>query len=185
MESDHLVVPEAGSDEAVAVDDAVREDRNMRPYVRDGILGMNDGLVSIMLMFVTIVTSKTALSNMDILFTGVACAFAGAASMALGEFLATKSQNQVHTSHQDELRRRLSADKSYYRVLVRQKLTAFGLAPSMCTTVAEAMEANDIDVTIRFLSSCSMVGSSGARPWPAALGAPLRRYFSYTRVCCR
>lgn len=65
----------------------------VRRYVRDIILGVNDGLVSMFLLIVGIVGG--GVSARDALLTGITGAIAGAISMALGEFVATKSQAEV------------------------------------------------------------------------------------------
>jgi VIT1/CCC1 family predicted Fe2+/Mn2+ transporter len=64
-----------------------------RQYWRDIILGVNDGLVSIFLLVVGVVGG--GLTTEQVLLTGVAGAIAGAVSMAAGEYLATKSQDEV------------------------------------------------------------------------------------------
>ena len=64
-----------------------------RQYWRDIILGVNDGLVSIFLLVVGVVSG--GLDADQVLLTAVAGALAGAVSMAAGEYLATKSQDQV------------------------------------------------------------------------------------------
>jgi VIT1/CCC1 family predicted Fe2+/Mn2+ transporter len=64
-----------------------------RQYWRDIILGVNDGLVSMFLLVVGVVGG--GLETGQVLLTAVAGALAGAVSMAAGEYLATKSQDQV------------------------------------------------------------------------------------------
>lgn len=64
-----------------------------RQYWRDIILGVNDGLVSTFLLVAGVAGS--GLTSTDILLTAIAGALAGAVSMASGEFVATKSQNEV------------------------------------------------------------------------------------------
>ena len=64
-----------------------------RQYWRDIILGVNDGLVSIFLLVVGVVGA--GLSVDQVVITAVAGALAGAVSMAAGEYLATKSQDEV------------------------------------------------------------------------------------------
>jgi vacuolar iron transporter family protein len=64
-----------------------------RQYWRDIILGVNDGLVSTFLLVMGV--SGGGLSSKDILLTGISGALAGAISMCAGEYVATKSQNQV------------------------------------------------------------------------------------------
>lgn len=64
-----------------------------RQYWRDIILGVNDGLVSTFLLVAGV--AGGGLSSQDILLTGIAGAIAGAVSMCAGEYVATKSQNEV------------------------------------------------------------------------------------------
>lgn len=64
-----------------------------RQYWRDIILGVNDGLVSTFLLVAGV--AGGGLSSADILLTAIAGALAGAVSMCAGEYVATKSQNEV------------------------------------------------------------------------------------------
>jgi len=64
-----------------------------RQYWRDIILGVNDGLVSIFLLVAGVVGG--GLDQGQVLLTALAGSVAGAVSMAAGEYLATKSQDQV------------------------------------------------------------------------------------------
>lgn len=64
-----------------------------RQYWRDIILGVNDGLVSILLLVAGVVGG--GLDAEKVLLTAIAGAVAGAISMAAGEYLATKSQEEV------------------------------------------------------------------------------------------
>ena len=67
-----------------------------RQYWRDMVLGINDGLVSMFLLVAGVVGG--GLDTRSILVTGVAGALAGAVSMGAGEYLATKSQEEVLVS---------------------------------------------------------------------------------------
>jgi ActR/RegA family two-component response regulator len=64
-----------------------------RQYWRDIILGVNDGLVSMLLLVAGVVGG--GLDADQVLLTGIAGAIAGAVSMGAGEYLATKSQDEV------------------------------------------------------------------------------------------
>mmetsp|Transcript_10269 Transcript_10269/g.28306 ORF Transcript_10269/g.28306 Transcript_10269/m.28306 type:complete len:290 (+) Transcript_10269:83-952(+) len=64
-----------------------------RQYWRDIILGVNDGLISTFLLVTGV--AGGGLSSTDILLTAIAGAIAGAVSMLAGEYVATKSQNEV------------------------------------------------------------------------------------------
>ena len=63
-----------------------------RQYWRDIILGVNDGLVSMFLLVVGV--GGGGFDREEVLLTAVAGAIAGAISMAAGEYLATKSQDE-------------------------------------------------------------------------------------------
>ncbi len=64
-----------------------------RQYMRDIILGVNDGLVSIFLLVAGVVGG--GLDSQVVLLSAIAGAVAGAISMAAGEYLATRSQEEV------------------------------------------------------------------------------------------
>ena len=67
-----------------------------RQYMRDIILGFNDGLVSMFLLIFGL--SGGGATSYAILLAGIAGTVAGSISMGLGEYLATKSQVQVQES---------------------------------------------------------------------------------------
>lgn len=64
-----------------------------RQYWRDIILGINDGLVSTVLLVAVVVGG--GLTTSQVLLTAIGGAIAGAISMGAGEYLATKSQTEV------------------------------------------------------------------------------------------
>ena len=64
-----------------------------RQYIRDIVLGVNDGLVSTFLLVVGVVGG--GLATDQVLLTAIAGAIAGSVSMAAGEYLATQSQEEV------------------------------------------------------------------------------------------
>ena len=64
-----------------------------RQYWRDIILGINDGLVSTVLLVAVVVGG--GLTTEQVLLTALGGAIAGAISMGAGEYLATKSQTEV------------------------------------------------------------------------------------------
>eukprot|EP01083_Nonionella_stella_P247149 857249_1 len=66
---------------------------NSRQYYRDMILGVNDGLVSTFLLVAGVVGGGMTVSA--VLLTAISGAIAGAISMFAGEYIATKSQNEV------------------------------------------------------------------------------------------
>jgi VIT1/CCC1 family predicted Fe2+/Mn2+ transporter len=66
---------------------------NERAYIRDIILGINDGMISTLLL--TIGVYASGLSIKAIILTIISSSVGGMISMGLGEYLATKSQVEV------------------------------------------------------------------------------------------
>jgi VIT1/CCC1 family predicted Fe2+/Mn2+ transporter len=81
-----------------------------RQYWRDIILGVNDGLVSTFLLVAGV--AGGGLASIDILLTAISGAIAGAVSMFAGEFIATKSQNEVLRGEIDLERRHIQTNRS-------------------------------------------------------------------------
>ena len=63
-------------------------------YLRDFILGVNDGLISTFLLVVTVVGGTA--TTLQALLSAVSAGVAGAIAMGIGEYIATKSQLQVN-----------------------------------------------------------------------------------------
>jgi len=66
---------------------------NKLQYMRDLILGVNDGIVSVFLLVVGMVAGGS--DTRAILAGGITTTIGGAVAMSMGEYLATKSQNEV------------------------------------------------------------------------------------------
>lgn len=112
-----------------------------RQYWRDIILGVNDGLVSMFLLVVGVVGG--GLATGQILLTAIAGALAGAISMAAGEYLATKSQDEV-------LEAELALERihlKHHRELELDQLGSFfldmGLDEADIPTVVAAFDKSD------------------------------------------
>ncbi|HLF16604.1 MAG TPA: VIT1/CCC1 transporter family protein [Candidatus Thermoplasmatota archaeon] len=70
------------------------EQKGVRNYVRDLILGFNDGVVSVYAACAGV--AGAALGSDVVGVAGVAAGVAGALSMGLGEYISTKSQTQYY-----------------------------------------------------------------------------------------
>lgn len=112
-----------------------------RQYWRDIILGVNDGLVSMLLLVAGVVGG--GLSADQVLLTGVAGAIAGAVSMAAGEYLATKSQDQVLVAELELERTHILHYREMEVAQIREMLTEMGVASRDLDTVAEALSRDD------------------------------------------
>jgi len=112
-----------------------------RQYVRDIVLGVNDGLVSTFLLVVGVVGG--GLTTDQVRLTAIAGAVAGAISMATGEWLATRSQEDVfdreialeRTHIRDH--RQMEVDQLY------EMFTDIGIPESELEVVVQAFSNND------------------------------------------
>lgn len=112
-----------------------------RQYVRDIILGVNDGLVSIFLLVAGVVGG--GLDSQTVLLTAVAGGVAGAISMAAGEYLATRSQEEVFDAEIELEREHI---KHHRQSEVEQFYDMFrdmGIAEDSLETVVAAFTADD------------------------------------------
>lgn len=112
-----------------------------RQYWRDIILGVNDGLVSIFLLVVGVVSG--GLDRTQVLLTAIAGAIAGAVSMAAGEYLATKSQDEVLDAEIDLEKTHIQKFKDVELGQLRGFFTEMGVAPDKLDGVMAGFADND------------------------------------------
>jgi predicted membrane protein (TIGR00267 family) len=77
----------------------MEEHMSLRNYMRDLILGANDGLVSVFALVLGV--AGGGFGPEAVLLAGIAAAVAGAISMAIGEYLSTKSQEEVYDAERE------------------------------------------------------------------------------------
>ncbi len=112
-----------------------------RQYWRDIILGVNDGLVSMFLLVAGVVGG--GLNSSQILLTAIAGAVAGAISMAAGEYLATKSQEEVLAAELVLERTHIRDFREAELDQLREMFTEMGLRPDDVGSVVEAFDRSD------------------------------------------
>lgn len=115
-----------------------------RQYYRDMMLGVNDGLVSTFLLVVGVIGGGMDVTG--VLLTAIAGAIAGAISMYAGEFVATKSQNEVMRG---EIKLEREHIKNYHAEEVKelsQLLTVIGIPDSPATEMKSQTESSGTDV---------------------------------------
>ncbi|MGI9667133.1 MAG: VIT1/CCC1 transporter family protein [Acidimicrobiia bacterium] len=112
-----------------------------RQYMRDIILGVNDGLVSTFLLVSGVVGG--GLSTTDVLLTGIAGAVAGAISMSIGEYIATKSQEEVFDAEIELEKHHLLHHRDHEREQLREMLAERGLSGDDLDTVVDIIDSDD------------------------------------------
>lgn len=112
-----------------------------RQYWRDMILGVNDGLVSMLLLVAGVVGG--GLSVPQVLLTAVAGAVAGAVSMAAGEYLATKSQDEVLDSELTLERTHITHHRDMELAQLREMFEDMGIAEDDLDPMVAAFDRSD------------------------------------------
>ena len=110
-------------------------------WLRAGVLGANDGIVSIAGLVVGVVGATTDRS--PIAMAAVAGLVAGAASMALGEYVSVSSQRDSEEALLARERRELEADPEAELEELAGLYRRQGLGEATARTVAEELHAHD------------------------------------------
>ena len=110
-------------------------------WLRAGVLGANDGIVSVAGLVVGV---AGATSERGPIFTaGIAGLTAGAVSMALGEYVSVSSQRDSELGQLAAERRELRDDPGGELAELTAIYQAKGLSPATARTVAEELTAHD------------------------------------------
>lgn len=140
----------------------------VRNYIRDLVLGLNDGIVSVYALVAGI--AGAGLSTKDIGFAGVAAALAGALSMGLGEYISTKSQSQYYHA---EAKLELEHIRTYpelERKELREMLEEKGYPPELVEGLHKHISSDDKRFVDYMMREEFGVGEESDRsPW-AAMG---------------
>jgi VIT1/CCC1 family predicted Fe2+/Mn2+ transporter len=138
-----------------------------RQYMRDIVLGVNDGLVSIFLLVVGVVAG--GLATREVLLAGITGGLAGAISMAAGEYIATKSQEEVFDSEMELEREHLKYHREMEKDEIREMFGDMGLPAPQVEDVVAALDADD-DTFIRVMMALefAVVEQERRSPYRAA-----------------
>ncbi|WP_299053999.1 VIT family protein [uncultured Nocardioides sp.] len=110
-------------------------------WLRAGVLGANDGIVSTAGLVVGVAGATS--SRSAILTAGVAGLVAGAVSMALGEYVSVSSQRDSESAQLDQERAELAATPDEELAELALLYEAKGLRPDTAREVATQLTAHD------------------------------------------
>ncbi|KQS66535.1 VIT family protein [Modestobacter sp. Leaf380] len=110
-------------------------------WLRAGVLGANDGIVSTAGLVVGVAGATTA--HAPVLTAGVAGPVAGAVSMALGEYVSVSSQRDSEQALLDKERVELAEMPEQELAELAAIYESKGLSPQTARTVAEELTAKD------------------------------------------
>jgi VIT1/CCC1 family predicted Fe2+/Mn2+ transporter len=110
-------------------------------WLRAGVLGANDGIVSTAGLVVGVAGATT--ERAPILTAGLAGLVAGAVSMALGEYVSVSSQRDTERALLAKERRELAEDPEAELIELAELYVAKGLSESTARLVADELTASD------------------------------------------
>jgi vacuolar iron transporter family protein len=110
-------------------------------WLRAGVLGANDGIVSVAAIVVGVAGATTAVG--PVLTAGAAGLVGGAVSMALGEYVSVSSQRDSQRALIAKERRELADMPGEELAELAALYEAKGLSPATARTVAEELTAHD------------------------------------------
>jgi len=138
-------------------------------WLRAAVLGANDGLVSTAALMIGV----AAAGRTDLLMTvGLAGISAGAMSMAVGEYVSVRSQNDVEESDRQLEIEHLAADPEGELLELQHIYIARGLSPELALTVAQEMHKKD-PLAAHLRDELGQYPHTKARPIQAAVASAL------------
>ena len=138
-------------------------------WLRAAVLGANDGLVSTASLMIGV----AAAGKTDFLLTaGLAGISAGAMSMAVGEYVSVRSQNDVEESDRLLEIEHLATDPEGELVELQHIYIERGLSPQLALTVAQEMHKRD-PLAAHLRDELGQHPHTKARPVQAAIASAL------------
>ncbi|MEU6830389.1 VIT family protein [Nocardia beijingensis] len=137
-------------------------------WLRAGVLGANDGIVSTAGLVVGVAAATT---DTPALFTaGIAGLSAGAISMAVGEYVSVSTQRDSERALLAKERRELRDEPDYELIELTGIYQAKGLTPETARKVAEELTAYDA-FTAHAEAELGLDPTELTNPWQAALSS--------------
>lgn len=114
-------------------------------WLRAAVLGANDGLVSTASLMIGVTAAKVGSADAQgfLITAGAAGIVAGAMSMAVGEYVSVRSQNDIEESDRLLEIEHLAVDPESELLELQEIYMKRGLSPALAMEVAKAMHARD------------------------------------------
>jgi VIT1/CCC1 family predicted Fe2+/Mn2+ transporter len=134
-------------------------------WLRAGVLGANDGIVSVAAVVVGVAGVTTATA--PILTAGIAALVGGAVSMALGEYVSVSSQSDSEHALIEKEKQELTDDPEAELVELAALYEARGLSPTTAQQVAIELTAHD-PLSAHLSAELNLDEDDVVSPWSAA-----------------
>jgi len=139
-------------------------------WLRAAVLGANDGLVSTASLMIGVAAARV--SNSFLITAGIAGSTAGAMSMAVGEYVSVRAQNDVEESDRLLEIEHLAADPEGEFLELVEIYVGRGLTPELAREVVEQMHAKDaLDAHLR--DELGQFEHTKARPVQASIASAI------------
>jgi len=139
-------------------------------WLRAGVLGANDGIVSVAATVVGVAGVTNQIS--PILVAGTAAVVGGAVSMALGEYVSVSSQSDSQRALIEKERQELRDDPDGELAELAHIYQAKGLSEATARTVAEELTAKDA-LKAHLAAELNIDEEEVASPWHAAIASAI------------
>ncbi|MBS4728680.1 VIT family protein [Mycobacterium sp. SM1] len=139
-------------------------------WLRAGVLGANDGIVSTAGIVVGVAAATAA--RAPVMTAGIAGLAAGAASMALGEYVSVSAQRDTERALLRQERRELHEDPAAELAELAALYEAKGLSAATARAVAEELTDHD-PIAAHAEVELGFDPSELTNPWQAALSSAL------------
>ena len=137
-------------------------------WLRAGVLGANDGIVSVAAIVVGVAGATAAIA--PIVTAGAAALVGGAISMALGEYVSVSSQSDSQRALIAKERRELEETPDEELAELAAIYESKGLAPETARIVAQELTAHDA-LAAHLEAELHITETEVASPWHAALAS--------------
>lgn len=139
-------------------------------WLRAGVLGANDGIISTAGLVVGVAAATT--DRGAILLAGVAALVAGAVSMALGEYVSVSSQRDTERALIEHERREIEEDPDGELAQLAGIYEAKGLTPATARRVALELTERD-PLAAHVEAELGLDPDARTNPWHAALASAI------------
>jgi VIT1/CCC1 family predicted Fe2+/Mn2+ transporter len=139
-------------------------------WLRAGVLGANDGIVSIAALVVGVAAATNEL--MPVLIAGVSGVVAGAISMGLGEYVSVSSQRDSERAIIAKERAELISQPEHELLELRDLYMAKGVSKATALKVAEELTAHD-PIAAHLDVEYNIDEQTLTNPWHAAISSAL------------
>ena len=157
----------------MALDDVYARNLHHRTHragwLRAAVLGANDGLVSTASLMIGVVAAG---KNEFLMTAGLAGISAGAMSMAVGEYVSVRSQNDIEESDRTLEIEHLASDPQGELLELQHIYISRGLTPELAMQVAIAMHAKD-PLAAHLRDELGQHPHTKARPVQAAIASAI------------